>query len=74
VGGRLIGQTLANRLRDDLAHAGIGSGKHGFEFIPPPESLFAPSTIEVRRSIDGARLAVSCAAEKMCGGVARKAA
>ena len=31
----LIGRTLANRYREDLDHAGFGSGHHGFEFIPP---------------------------------------
>ena len=73
-GGRLIGQILANRFRDDLARAGIGSGKHSFEFIPPPGFAFAPSTIEVRRSIDGARLAFSSGAERKFGSVARRAA
>ena len=73
-GGQLIGQILANRFRDDLAQAGLGSGRHGFEFIPPPGSAFAASTIEVRRSIDGTRLAVSYGAEQMCGSVRRKAA
>jgi hypothetical protein len=73
-GGRLIGRTLANRFRDDLARAGLGSGKHSFEFIPPPGLSFAPSTIEVRRSIDGARLAVSSGAAQMCLSVARRAA
>ncbi len=34
-GGRLIGQTLANRYRDDLAGAGLGSGCHSFDFTPP---------------------------------------
>jgi hypothetical protein len=73
-GGRLIGQTLANRFRDDLARAGIGSGKHSFEFIPPPGLAFALSAIEVRRSIDGARLALSSSAEHLTVSVARRAA
>src|SRR6202034_3973290 len=34
-GGRLIGQVLANRYRDDLERAGLGSGCHGFAFTPP---------------------------------------
>ncbi|HEY0909633.1 MAG TPA: Hint domain-containing protein [Bradyrhizobium sp.] len=72
--GRLIGQTLANRFRDDLAQAGIGSGRHGFEFVPPLGLVFAASSIEVRRSIDGARLALSIGAAQVCGGVRRKAA
>ena len=33
-GGRLIGQVLANRYREDLERAGLGSGCHGFEFAP----------------------------------------
>jgi O-antigen biosynthesis protein len=74
IGDRLIGQILANRFRDDLAQAGLGSGRHGFEFIPSPGSAYAPSTIEVRRSIDGTRLAVSFGVEQMCGCVRRKAA
>jgi hypothetical protein len=74
VGGRLIGQTLANRFRDDLVQAGIGSGKHSFEFISPRGFTFAASTIEVRRSIDGARLALSSGAEQACAGVHRTAA
>ena len=55
-GGRLIGQTLANRYRADLRQTGIGSGRHSFEFTPPSKLAFAPDAIEVRRSLDGARL------------------
>jgi VCBS repeat-containing protein len=61
VGGQLIGQTLANLYRDDLEQAGIGSGRHGFEFAPPAELVFAPQAVEVRRSLDGAALARSVA-------------
>ena len=57
--GRLIGQVLANRYRDDLQRAGLGSGRHGFEFTPRPGSAFAPATVEVRRSLDGAALGFS---------------
>jgi hypothetical protein len=53
-GGRLIGQVLANRYRDDLARAGLGSGRHSFEFTPPVGLAFTPGAIEVRRSLDGA--------------------
>jgi microcystin-dependent protein len=45
----LIGRTLANRYREDLEHAGLGSGCHGFEFIPPRGLDFAARSIEVRR-------------------------
>ncbi len=55
-GGRLIGRTLANRYRADLERAGIGDGRHSFEFTPPPGLRFTPETIEVRRSLDGVRL------------------
>jgi autotransporter-associated beta strand protein len=58
-GGRLIGQTLANRHREDLARAGIGSGRHSFSFRAPDELMLLPGTIEVRRSLDGAALAFS---------------
>jgi hypothetical protein len=53
-GGRLIGQTLANRYRQDLEHAGLGSGHHSFEFIPPAELAQEYRAVEVRRSLDGA--------------------
>jgi microcystin-dependent protein len=53
-GGQLIGQTLANRFRADLEHAGLGSGRHSFDFTPPRGLDLA--TVEVRRSLDGAVL------------------
>jgi autotransporter passenger strand-loop-strand repeat protein len=59
VGGRLIGQVLANRYRDDLEHAGLGSGRHSFSFAVPNGPMLLPGTIEVRRSLDGARLPAS---------------
>jgi hypothetical protein len=55
-GGHLIGQVLANRYRNDLAAAGLGSGRHGFEFIPPAGLVFTPHTVEVRRSSDAVAL------------------
>jgi hypothetical protein len=57
-GGQLIGQTLANRHREDLARAGLGSGRHSFSFRVP-DGLMLPGTVEVRRSLDGAALAFS---------------
>ena len=51
-GGRLIGQVLANRHREDLQHAGIGSGHHSFAFTPPAGLVFTPDAIEVHRSLD----------------------
>ena len=56
-GGRLIGEVLANRYREDLESAGIGSGCHSFAFTPPGGLVFDPDDIEVRRSLDGALLA-----------------
>jgi len=55
-GGRLIGQVLANRYRDDLKRAGVGGGSHSFAFTPPSRLVFRPDTIEVRRSADGVAL------------------
>ena len=56
VGGKLIGQTLANRYRKDLEQAGLGSGRHSFAFAPPAGLIFAPDVVEVHRSLDGASL------------------
>jgi hypothetical protein len=58
-GGRLIGQTLANRYREDLERAGLGSGRHSFNFIAPDGVELAPGSIEVRRSLDGAPLSIA---------------
>ena len=62
---QLIGQVLANRYREDLEQAGIGSGRHGFVFKPPAGLVFAPEEIEVRRSLDGAALERTGAARQM---------
>jgi hypothetical protein len=59
VGGQLIGQTLANRHREDLARAGLGSGRHSFKFTVPDGLTLLPGTVEVRRSLDGAALPCS---------------
>jgi hypothetical protein len=32
---KLLGRVLANRYREDLENAGIGSGRHGFDFHFP---------------------------------------
>jgi hypothetical protein len=56
MGGRLIGQALANRYREDLAKAGLGSGRHAFVFRTPPGVALVPDAVEVRRSHDGASL------------------
>jgi hypothetical protein len=59
VNGKRYVRALANRYRADLRAAGIGSGKHGFEV-----SLTAGvcGRVEVRRSADGDRLALTEAA------------
>jgi ELWxxDGT repeat protein len=55
-GGQPIAQVLANRYRDDLEQAGLGSGRHSFEFTPPARLIFIPGTVEVRRALDGSAL------------------
>jgi hypothetical protein len=52
--GRLIGQVLSNRYREDLAKAGLGSGCHGFELALSEGLGFAADAVEVRRTLDGA--------------------
>ncbi len=54
--GKFIGRVLANAYRDDLKAAGLGSGRHGFEFAAPAGVEFAADAIEVRRALDGAPL------------------
>ena len=58
-GGEVIGQVIANRYRADLAAAGLASFRHGFEFVPPAPLAFAPGSVEVHRSLDGAALTFS---------------
>jgi autotransporter-associated beta strand protein len=62
-GGRLIGQVLANRYRDDLERAGLGSGRHSFDFVPPDGTDFGIEAVSVRRSLDGAELLQSAQGE-----------
>ena len=56
----LIGRVIANRFRQDLADAGLGTGCHGFE-LPFGASLSPLSThrIRVTRELDGVELALS---------------
>ena len=58
---KVIGQTLANRYREDLEQAGLGSGRHSFEFIRPAGIALAQANVEVRRLLDGA--ALDCSAD-----------
>jgi hypothetical protein len=53
----LIGQTLANHYRGDLEQAGLGTGRHAFEFTAPDGVTLLPAKLTVRRSLDGAILA-----------------
>jgi hypothetical protein len=62
--GCWVGQTLANRYRGDLERAGLGSGRHSFEFVPPVGVVSSTVAIEVRRAVDGAALASSHAMRK----------
>jgi O-antigen biosynthesis protein len=63
-GGELIGRTLANRPREDLRKAGLGSGRHSFVFVPETVRWIGSAIIEVRRSSDGKILASSDACKK----------
>ena len=58
-GGTFVGQVLANRYREDLKQAGLGSGWHSFAFRLPSGLAAAPNMIEVRRSLDQAALSPS---------------
>src|SRR5207302_7458542 len=58
-GGELIGRVVANRYRPDLERAGIGTGEHGFEFVPPAGLVVTASALQVRRAFDGAALEFS---------------
>jgi hypothetical protein len=53
VDGVLAAQVLANRYRADLQAAGLGSGRHSFSVAL---DLAPRARVEVRRSLDGARL------------------
>ena len=64
-GGRLMAQVLANRYREDLKRAGIGSGHHSFAFTLPDGLAFASNAVEVRRSLDGAVLPASERAKRI---------
>jgi hypothetical protein len=55
-GDRMIGQTLANRYRRDLQQAGLGSGRHSFMFLPAAGTVMSRETIQIRRSLDGAKI------------------
>jgi hypothetical protein len=56
-GGQLIGQVLANRYREDLKFAGLGSGWHSFDFVSRAGLDLSSVAVEVRRCLDGAVVA-----------------
>ena len=58
VDGVCVDQVLANCYREDLQRAGLGSGKHSFSYVARPGQLIGPGFVEIRRSLDGAPLAV----------------
>jgi hypothetical protein len=53
VDGVVAVQVLGNRYRSDLKRAGLGSGRHAFSVAL---EIAAGTQVEVRRSLDGARL------------------
>jgi ELWxxDGT repeat protein len=69
-GAQLIGQVLANRYREDLKQAGMGSGCHSFVFRPPPGIVSATDQVAVCRSLDGAALLLSAQAEPINASIA----
>ncbi|MDE1896550.1 MAG: Hint domain-containing protein [Rhodospirillales bacterium] len=53
-GSRKLGEALACHFRDDLAKAGIGTGRAAFSFLAPRH--FKPENLLVRRARDGAAI------------------
>ena len=67
VDGVVVAMTLAEQYRADIAAAGIGDGRHGFELgLDEPLASGMGHTVEVRRSADGLRI---CAMEVDAAGV-----
>lgn len=55
VNDQLSGRLVANLYRPDLEAAGIGSGRHAFDWsFPEPLSMLQQQVIHVRREFDGA--------------------
>ncbi len=55
IGGRVVARTLADRYREDLRRAGVGTGEHGFE-VAWPKHLAGTGRLEIRRWPDGAAI------------------
>ncbi|MCJ2088231.1 Hint domain-containing protein [Methylobacterium sp. E-005] len=56
VDGAVVGLAYAETFRTDLAAAGIGDGRHGFDVTLALRGLSSESTVVLRRSADGAML------------------
>jgi acyl-coenzyme A synthetase/AMP-(fatty) acid ligase/acyl carrier protein/thioesterase domain-containing protein len=69
IDGRIVGQVLANRYRPDLERAGLGSGRHSFEFTPPSGLAFSAQDVQVSCSVSRAALAFSSEVKKLQAGV-----
>ncbi|HEY4439786.1 MAG TPA: class I SAM-dependent methyltransferase [Candidatus Elarobacter sp.] len=54
--GTVVGETVGQAFRDDLRAAGIGDGRHGFEFRLPDVARDAPQILTVRFADSGALL------------------
>ncbi len=54
--GCVVGRVLANRFRADLRDAGLGCGRHAFQFEAPKGVDFSRAHVELRRASDGAAL------------------
>jgi glycosyltransferase involved in cell wall biosynthesis len=60
IDGTLAGQVTAYRFRQDVAAAGYGTGRHGFQFATPPDlSRDCPHMIAVVSEADGVAVAGS---------------
>ncbi|MCJ2069744.1 Hint domain-containing protein [Methylobacterium sp. J-030] len=57
VDGVVVAMTLAEQYRADIAAAGVGDGRHGFEIdLDEPLTPGMDHAVEVRRSADGLRI------------------
>jgi len=67
VDGAIVAMPMAAEYRADIAAAGIGDGRHGFDLtLAMPLAMGVPHIVEVRRSIDDA---VICAMAADAAGV-----
>ena len=67
VDGAIAAMPMAAEYRADIAAAGIGDGRHGFDLtLAIPLAMGVPHIVEVRRSIDDA---VICAMAADAAGV-----